>query len=234
MSKDTPSAMDRFAQRRAIEVFVDQIAAQVEGTVLDVGCGDQPHRAALEVASTRYVGLDLVPTRYQRPDVVYDGRSIPVGTGRVDAALATEVLEHVADPSPLLREIYRVLRPGGRLHLTVPFLWPLHDVPDDMYRYTPFALERVLHEAGFVDVDLEAMGGWDASLAQMLALWARRRPMRRWVRSIVSWTLFPIVRGLLRGDAPPAEFRESVMITGLSGSARRPPAADNPDRRSPS
>lgn len=216
-------SLDGLAPGRAIERFVHHVGARVEGTLLDVGCGDQPHRAVLEAASVKYLGLDLVPTRYERPDLVYDGRSIPVGTARVDAALATEVLEHVPDPMPLLEEIWRVLRPGGSLHLTVPFLWPLHDVPDDMYRYTPFALDRLLENAGFVDVEIEAMGGWDASLAQMLALWARRRPMRRWSRTVVTWFVRPIVHGLLHSDTPPTQFRESVMVTGLAVSARRPP-----------
>ena len=142
---------------------------------------------------------------------------MPIRSGAIDAALATELLEHVPDPQPLLRETARVLRPGGRLYVTVPYLWPLHDVPDDMFRYTPFALERALRAAGFTEVELRATGGWDASLAQLLGLWARRRPMPRRLRGPVSWALTPVVAALARRDRPPLAFKESTMLTGLCG-----------------
>jgi len=74
-----------------------------------------------------------------------------------------------------MKEIWRVLKPGGILFFTVPFLWNLHEIPYDEYRYTPFALKRHLTQSGFNEIEIKAMGGWDAALAQMLGLWVRRR-----------------------------------------------------------
>jgi SAM-dependent methyltransferase len=119
----------------------------------------------------------------------------------------------------VLSEIRRVLRPGGRLFFTVPFLWPLHEVPYDYYRYTPFALQRHLENTGFSQIELHPLGGWDASLAQMIGLWVRRRPMRRWQRRMLSWLVFPLYCLLIRSDRPENRFRESVMLTGLWGIA---------------
>jgi SAM-dependent methyltransferase len=144
----------------------------------------------------------------------------------VDGVLATEVLEHCADPEQVIREARRVLKPGGLFFFTVPFLWPLHDVPDDEYRYTPFSLERHLRQGGFTDIRLQALGGWDASLAQMIALWVRGRPMAQWKHEMLSAVARPFIRFLLRRDRPPASFDRYEMITGLSGTARRP-AADS-------
>jgi hypothetical protein len=107
------------------------------------------------------------------------------------------------------------------LFATVPFLWPLHDVPFDEYRYTPFALERILRAAGFEHVEIRALGGWDASLGQLLALWARRRPMGPRKRRVVSTVLTPIVRSLARSDRRPSTFGESQMVTALSATARK-------------
>ena len=121
-----------------------------------------------------------------------------------------------------MRETLRVLRPGGLLFFTVPFLWPLHDVPFDEYRYTPFALERHLQRAGFANVTLRALGGWDASVAQMIGLWVRRRPMSAVRRAILSTCAVPIVRYLLAVDRPSPQFGESTMITGIAGTARKP------------
>jgi SAM-dependent methyltransferase len=121
-----------------------------------------------------------------------------------------------------MREALRVLRPGGLLFFTVPFLWPLHEVPHDEYRYTPFALERHLRNAGFEQIKLRALGGWDASLAQMIGHWALRRPMSPRKRAILSRLALPIVRFLAGRDQPPREFGESSMITGISGTAIKP------------
>jgi hypothetical protein len=112
------------------------------------------------------------------------------------------------------------LRPGGLLFFTVPFLWPLHDAPHDHYRYTPFALERLLSEAGFDEIELTPRGGWDASLAQMLGLWVRRRPMHRWLRRGLSVLFRPLMQALYAVHGAES-FEASPMFVGLTGTAIR-------------
>jgi hypothetical protein len=68
-------------------------------------------------------------------------------------------------------------------------------------------------------VETWALGGWDASLAQMLGLWVRRRPARRLLRPLLSAALWPLVVGLRLRDRPPVEFGESAMVTGLAALA---------------
>lgn len=227
-----PGSLGSSLQRRLILDFIDEVVPTLSGTVLDVGCGHQPYRSRLldpPSGATTYVGLDLPPTAYSAPDLLWDGSAIGLRSGSIDIAFATEVLEHVPDPSPVLAEVHRVLRPGGRLVFTVPFLWPLHDVPNDEYRYTPFALERVLRAAGFDELEMRPMGGWDASLAQLLGLWARRRPMRRRWRVPVRWLVMPVVAALSRVDRPPQSFAEGTMFTGLAGWAvKRDPSTASP------
>lgn len=125
-----------------------------------------------------------------------------------------------------MKEIFRVLKPGGLLFLTVPFFWTLHEVPHDEYRYTLFALERHLKNSGFTQIKLEALGDWDASLAQMLGLWVRRRLgfslQARLLKLIFSMVLFPIIWFLIKVDSLPKEFSDFTMITGLSGTAIKP------------
>ena len=108
---------------------------------------------------------------------MWDGATIPMPDVSVGSCLLTEVLEHCPDPQAVLIEIHRVLKPRGFLFLTVPFVWPMHTVPHDEYRYTPFALRRMLDMAGFTDAKIEATGGRDAMLAVVLGLWARRLPL---------------------------------------------------------
>ncbi len=195
------------------------------GTLLDVGCGDMPYKSLILERPSRvekYIGLDMQGNKYNEPDLKWDGRTIPLSNHSVECVILTEVLEHCAEPEFVLREVHRVMRPAGSLFHTVPFLWPLHDVPNDEYCYTPFALERHLKNSGFNQIRLKALGGWDASLAQMIALWVSRRPMSPRKRKIFSLFSFLIVNYLSRRDRPPIKFNESCMITGLSGTAIKP------------
>ena len=98
---------------------------------------------------------------------------MPFENNQFDSAFGTEVLEHCPYPKAILKEVNRVLKPGGIFFFTVPFIWPLHEVPHDEFRYTPFSLKRLLEESGFEKIELEATGGWHASLAQMLGLWIK-------------------------------------------------------------
>jgi SAM-dependent methyltransferase len=217
--------LDLVLVRRAILSALEAELGNFTGTLLDIGCGHMPYKPLLLAAPsrvTRYIGLDLKGNRYRLPDLEWDGQHIPLEDGAVDCALATEVLEHCPEPALVLSEARRVLKPGGLVFFTVPFLWPLHDTPHDEYRFTPFALERLLRGAGFVDIELSALGGWDASLAQLIGLWVRRRPMSGRRRRILSRLALPIMRALSGRDRRPHEFQESCMITGIAGTARAP------------
>lgn len=226
----TPEFADLYLVRKGILERLDKALPLFGGVLLDVGCGQMPYREHILASNpriTRYIGMDFATGTYaerKEPDLAWDGAAIPLPDASVDCALATEVLEHCPDPAPVLAEIRRVLRPGGLVFFTVPFLWPLHDAPHDHYRYTPFALERLLAGAGFEDARVEALGGWNAALAQMLGLWLRRAPMDAAERTRMTDELFPLYRRLAESDVPPADFLRNPMITGLSGTARAPGA----------
>jgi SAM-dependent methyltransferase len=222
-----PYSIDNHHVRVSILKAVEDALPLFHGTILDIGCGEMPYRDLLLEApsrATHYIGLDLAGNTYSRhkPDVRWDGAVIPLRDASVESALATEVLEHCPEPLRTLSEIHRVLKPGGVLLITVPFLWPIHDPPYDEYRYTPFGLDRLLREAGFENRRIRASGGWDASLAQMLGLWVRRRPMREMTRRVLQRVVAPVCSWLYARDRPPIQFNSSPMITGLSALASKP------------
>jgi hypothetical protein len=82
--------------------------------------------------------------------------------------LSTQVLEHVAEPSAVAAELYRVLVPEGRLYMTVPLVWELHEQPFDFYRYTPSGLEHLLRKAGFAGIKVRPRNDCFSTLAQLL------------------------------------------------------------------
>jgi len=216
-------------QRAILNALVDQLP-QFSGTLLDVGCGRMPYKQLLLAPPSRvttYIGMDMDNGQYSSfgPfDLSWDGCSIPLDDNSVNCAIATEVFEQCPHPERVMREVVRILKPGGLFFFTVPFLWPIHDPPFDQYRFTPFALDRHLRNSGFIDIQLKTLGGWDASLAQMIALWVRRRSMKRFWRMVLAATVLPIVQLLAKLDRPPAslkQYQATVMITGLSGTAAK-------------
>jgi SAM-dependent methyltransferase len=172
-----------------------------------------------------YIGIDietaLVYDDTIKPDYTWEGKILPFNDNEFEAIIMTEVMEHVQEPKNVLTEANRVLKNGGHLFFTVPFLWPLHEVPHDEFRYTPFSMERFFQDAGFTNIQIHATGGWHASLAQFLGLWVRRSNLSSMKRFIFSHLLKPIIKVLIRLDKKPIAFSEGQMITGLYGTVQK-------------
>jgi SAM-dependent methyltransferase len=159
-----PNLLRRLGDLQLASIWRDlrPLLAHETGDVLDVGCGEQPYRSLLAHAKS-YTGLDIAESSdrfgYARDDTVYvSGYPWPVPDRSVDLALCTEVLEHVLEPTELLTEVRRCLRPGGRLLMTVPFAARWHFVPFDYWRFTPSAITHLLREAGFVNIKVYSRG----------------------------------------------------------------------------
>ena len=145
------------------------IERHVSGRCLDAGSGRAPYKARLRERGVELITLDI-ENRSGDVDVVADIQHMPAVTSEsVDAVICTEVLEHVADPAAALGEIARVLRPGGVLILSVPHLSPIHEAPNDYYRYTRYGLAHLFERAGLDVLDLSAAGGLFAFLGHGLS-----------------------------------------------------------------
>jgi SAM-dependent methyltransferase len=140
------------------------IAGRSPGRVLDAGSGRGPHRQALERRGCDVIALDVEDRG--GADLIGDLQAMPeVATASMDGVVCTQVLEHLPRPWDAVAEISRVLRPGGWLILSAPHLSPIHEAPHDYYRYTCFALRRLLAERGLEVLDVDPAGGLLAFLA---------------------------------------------------------------------
>jgi SAM-dependent methyltransferase len=122
-----------------------------KAVILDVGSGDSDNTRYVD-GSNSIIRLDYPRTNSSyrsRPDVFADARRLPVMDHSIDVVLLFEVLEHVYPGSAVLAEIQRVLRHGGTLFLSVPFLYPIHDAPNDFQRFTIHGIRLHLENSGF-------------------------------------------------------------------------------------
>jgi SAM-dependent methyltransferase len=173
---------------RWLRRVTEGLAPHAHGKLLDVGVGEKPYGDLFEPHVTQYVGLEYPPVADNlHPeiwgmlerirgvvDVFGDGQRMPFASASFDTALALEVLEHVRDPEACLTEIARVLRPGGALLLTVPFVAPLHQWPFDYLRFTPRGVEALLERHGFSVESLAARGNFASATGATLAHWLLR------------------------------------------------------------
>ena len=232
--------IDNFIIRSKILKAIEETLPNLKGSILDMGCGRMPYKPLILANGriTNYIGLDLEMGVYadkKKPDLSWNGTKIPLEDDSVNNILAIEVFEHIPNPEIVLNEILRVLTPGGVFFFTIPFIWPLHDIPDDEYRYTPFSFERHLKNSGFFNIDLKPLGGWDTALAQMIGLWIKRKQMPEGLRSGFYKQLYPFYNQLLKNDYKSDNFSEQTMFIGMSGIAKKPeiskPLTDNSEKK---
>lgn len=182
-----PYALARTALRQSLLLLAPSLPA---GPMLDVGCGTMPYRDLFPQASP-YEGLEINQERQANNSCVtyfYDGETIPIAANHFAAILCFEVLEHSFVPERLLSECHRVLRPGGALLLTIPFLWPEHEQPWDSQRFTHFGLRRRLEAAGFrVESMLKLNPGLPA-LLQLSIDWIESFGRRLLMRLPAGWS----------------------------------------------
>ena len=151
--------------------------------VLDAGAGTAPYRELFSHVDYESADFEQVDMAYAKSTYVCDlCERIPVEDGRFQYIVFNQVLEHVKEPERALRELYRVLAPGGHIICTVPLLYEEHLQPYDFFRYTQFSLRDLFSKVGFQIERIEWMEGFFGTCAYMLQTialylpWRYRRP----------------------------------------------------------
>ena len=132
------------------------------GKVLDVGSGAAPFAALLKRQSDAVIELERDRRRFAatRPCVWGDAQTLPFHDGSFETVVSFQVLEHVPRPAAMIEEIARVLARGGRLILTAPHMWGVHEEPEDYFRFTGFGLRQLSLDAGLDVCSVHALAGY--------------------------------------------------------------------------
>ena len=193
--------------RRGLLKSITRMAPAVQGDVLDFGCGSKPYESLFRHAR-RYVGVDIEVSghdhRDSKVDVFYDGSTLPFADGQFDAVVAFEVFEHVFNLDEVLGEVRRVLKPQGRLLLSIPFAWEEHEKPYDFARYTSDGLRHLLERNGFTVVELARTTSYLLAVFQLLIAYLVQHvlPRGRLLGGLCQLTVvFPITALALALDA---------------------------------
>jgi SAM-dependent methyltransferase len=167
--------------------------AGFSGRLLDIGCGNSPFRHLLDPRISEYQGIDVERASsfgYRNPETIYyDGRVIPFADQSFDAFLCTEVLEHVLEPSEVIREMHRILKRGGFGIITIPWSARFHYQPFDYHRYTPSALEAIFQP--FEDREIAARGTDISSIASKIVVGYVRNILRINPSGMRAWLCIP-------------------------------------------
>ncbi len=133
--------------RKKLSRFLEKYAT--DKPVLDIGSGGSLYGNFFPNRLT----LDIDPER--NPEILADAHNLPFRDEEFEIILCTEVLEHTRNPQIVINEMYRVLKRGGTVVLSTRFVYPIHDAPNDYWRFTSFGLKRLFKNWNIIELVAE-------------------------------------------------------------------------------
>ena len=209
-----PTSSPTYAVRAPLAAWLREEAARRARPyrVLDVGCGVKPYYPFFEPYASEYVGVDVV----ENPAADLQGavESLPVEDASFDLVLCIQVLEHADDPARAVRELRRVVAPGGAVLASTHGVQVYHPAPVDLWRWTHAGLDRLFREnADWSSLSVRPSSGTTACLGMLVAIYAdllaRRAHLAPLGRAVVA--------GLNRGAAA-LDRRSTDLSEPRSGS----------------
>jgi SAM-dependent methyltransferase len=158
-----------FEMRHFLEA---NFAEQEEAAVLDLGAGAKPYAPLYEPYFASCTSVDVPHSQHDvsSVDIMASAEALPFDDASFDCVICTEVLEHCPQPQKVMAEKGRVLKPGGRVFLTTPFLRPLHEMPHDYFRFTPSGIRELAVLAGLHVRSIRARGEYIAVALAVLQM----------------------------------------------------------------
>lgn len=156
------------------------VPLHVRGRLVDLGCGNVPFYQLYKPLVTENICVDWPNSAHTNSylDVECDlNQPLPFPNNSFDTILISEVLEHVANPELAWSEMARILKTGGKIVLSVPFFYKIHEAPHDYYRYTEFALTHLASKNKLQTLELKSFGGLPEIFADIMAKNLTRIPI---------------------------------------------------------
>jgi len=176
-------------RRKILDNLQEKYKHLYKGVVLDIGGRDRGYFKKPKDNVEKWIFADIV--KEHNPDIVLDVANMKnMGDKSIDVINAIELFEHVEDIEKGLDECYRILKKGGIMIISVPFLYPIHADPYDFQRWTEDKWRIELEKRGFKIEKIEIMGRFFTVFGDMLKLLIKSLPFG--IRHL-SYVLFPII-----------------------------------------
>lgn len=144
--------------RTLFNLEISKHAANIGGTVVDLGGGKSPsYERFWQIKPDKFIRVDI--NEKAEPDIVADlNKPLPFSDNFADVVFLFNVIYILEKPEQILKEIHRVLKSGGKLFLTSPFIFNEAKEPVDYWRFTGQGLEKIVKESGFNNFFIEPVG----------------------------------------------------------------------------
>ena len=181
-----------FIEKRTLEKSIRHILEKnstwMSGKrLLDIGCGSKPYKDFFEKYNIKYTGIDFKSFSDNRtfnlnePDLYFDDfyskdyRLSQFSDKSFDIVTAFQVLEHHEKPEVLFSEAARILKKKGFLLLTFPFIWELHEEPNDFERFTHYKISKLCKVYGLEVKEIIKRGGVLSTISQLVNISYHRK-----------------------------------------------------------
>jgi len=193
-----PDFLEKSGIVNSINYLLKKYENNLKGkSLLDIGCGSKPYQYLFDKLKINYAGIDFTnfSSNYSytqlKPDFHFSKnykknfKLSQLKNNSYDIITAFQVLEHHKRPDIFFSEIKRILKPKGSLIISFPFIWELHEEPNDFQRLTHYKIEKLCLTYGLRVKEILKRGSVVSVISQLLNL------------SLKNLNLFPIIKKII-------------------------------------
>ena len=178
-----PAFIEKQSILKSVKYLINKYKKELsDKSLLDIGCGSNPYRSFFERLNMDYKGIDFKDYSAnfsfgrKEPDFYFDENykkdfKLPqFGNESYDILAAFQVIEHHKNIDMFFSEVKRILKKGGYLILSFPFIWELHEEPNDFQRLTHYKIRNICGHYNFKIVEQIKRGSSLSTISQLINL----------------------------------------------------------------
>ena len=143
-----------FIISRYFKIHIRDIFTNSNDRILDIGSGKNPHYH--KSIKGNIVCFDI--RNFDKIHIIGDADFLPFRKDSFDKIIIVNSLYYCTNPFNVMENVGRILKKNGTIVIITPFLYPIHDVPYDKFRFTEFGIRQLLKD-GFIIKDIKTIGG---------------------------------------------------------------------------
>lgn len=202
-SDEKRASIKRFVKRKILRVPKLYIGASLHDRLKKKYVTDSPQdRVILNFGSgherlfeqENFINFDIFP--HNNAHVAGDGHELPFLNDSIDVVWLCAVLEHIRQPFQVMQEVHRVLKPGGHVLISVPFIQEQHGFPHDYFRYTTNGMRSVCHQFDEIEAGISYTGPFGTLIQVITAIpssFISSSTLRYSFKFVLSWLFSPLL-----------------------------------------